>query len=100
MVHPRCRPMRGNGHSRFRPEAGARRLHAWRIDHGSRPAPQPTFQTTTPMTTIPPPPPTAIRLNRFIADIGLGSRRDADDLIEAGRVTVNGRVAVIGATVA
>jgi len=41
----------------------------------------------------------SMRLNRFIADTGQGSRRDADDLIEAGRVTVNGTVAVIGATV-
>ena len=43
--------------------------------------------------------PGSIRLNRFIADTGAGSRRDADDLIEAARVTVNGIVAVIGQTI-
>jgi 23S rRNA pseudouridine2604 synthase len=50
------------------------------------------------MTTTPDKP-ASIRLNRFIADTGAGSRRDADDLIEAGRVTVNGVVAVIGQTI-
>lgn len=34
-----------------------------------------------------------VRLNAFIARSGLCSRRDADRLIEAGRVTVNGRAA-------
>ena len=32
-----------------------------------------------------------IRLNKFIADSGVTSRRGADSLIEAGRVKVNGR---------
>lgn len=34
----------------------------------------------------------AIRLNKFLADAGLASRRGADALIQAGRVTVNGAV--------
>jgi 23S rRNA pseudouridine2605 synthase len=32
-----------------------------------------------------------MRLNRFLAAAGLGSRRDCDELIAAGRVTINGR---------
>lgn len=37
-----------------------------------------------------------MRLNRFIADAGVASRRKADELIKAGEVTVNGKPAVIG----
>lgn len=37
-----------------------------------------------------------IRLNKFIADAGIASRRDADKLIEQGKVTVNGRLAEPG----
>jgi 23S rRNA pseudouridine2605 synthase len=33
-----------------------------------------------------------IRLNRYIANSGICSRRDADELIEAGQITVNGEV--------
>ena len=33
-----------------------------------------------------------IRLNRFIANAGVCSRREADGLIEAGQITVNGKV--------
>jgi 23S rRNA pseudouridine2605 synthase len=33
-----------------------------------------------------------LRLNRFLAAAGLGSRRHCDELISAGRVTINGRV--------
>ena len=33
-----------------------------------------------------------ISLNKFISETGFCSRRDADKLIEAGRVTVNGKV--------
>ena len=40
-----------------------------------------------------------LRLNKFLAErIGV-SRREADDLIAAGRVKVNGEVAAIGAKV-
>lgn len=34
----------------------------------------------------------AVRLNRFIANAGICSRREADDLIQAGLVEVNGKV--------
>jgi 23S rRNA pseudouridine2605 synthase len=33
-----------------------------------------------------------LRLNRFLAAAGLGSRRHCDELIGAGRVTINGKV--------
>jgi 23S rRNA pseudouridine2605 synthase len=36
------------------------------------------------------------RLQKILARAGLGSRRSCEQLIEAGRVSVNGRVAVIG----
>lgn len=35
---------------------------------------------------------TPIRLNRYIANAGVCSRRDADKLIETGEITVNGKV--------
>ena len=37
-----------------------------------------------------------IRLNKFISDSGLCSRREADKFIEMGRVTVNGQQPIIG----
>jgi 23S rRNA pseudouridine2605 synthase len=33
-----------------------------------------------------------LRLNRFLASAGIGSRRHCDELIAAGRVTINGKV--------
>ncbi len=36
------------------------------------------------------------RLNKYMSEIGYCSRRDADRLIEAGRIKVNGEVATIG----
>lgn len=41
----------------------------------------------------------AIRLNKFLSEKGICSRREADRLIEAGKVTVNGQAAVMGAKV-
>lgn len=38
----------------------------------------------------------AIRLNKLISETGICSRREADRLIEQGKVTVNGIVAVMG----
>ena len=35
-----------------------------------------------------------VRLNKFIAQSGVASRRKADQLIESGQVTVNGRVII------
>ena len=40
-----------------------------------------------------------IRLNKYIAECGVCSRRDADKLIEAGRIYVNGTVAEMGCRV-
>ena len=40
--------------------------------------------------------PGAIRINKFFTEHGLASRRGADRLIEEGRVTINGRQAVLG----
>ena len=40
-----------------------------------------------------------VRLQRFLASAGLGSRRACEQLIVAGRVRVNGRVAALGARV-
>jgi pseudouridine synthase len=40
-----------------------------------------------------------VRLNRYLASAGVGSRRAVDELIRAGRVTVNGAVAELGAAV-
>ena len=37
-----------------------------------------------------------VRLNKYLADQGLASRRDADALISGGRVKVNGKTAVLG----
>ncbi|NEM97530.1 23S rRNA pseudouridine(2604) synthase RluF [Pontibacter burrus] len=41
----------------------------------------------------------ATRLNKFISDSGICSRREADKLIEQGRVTVNGKQPEVGAKV-
>ncbi|WP_034452253.1 pseudouridine synthase [Butyrivibrio sp. AE2032] len=40
-----------------------------------------------------------MRLNKFIASSGVCSRREADKLIESGRVTVNGAIPTAGADV-
>ncbi len=40
-----------------------------------------------------------MRINRFFTDLGICSRRKADAWIEAGRVTINGKPAVLGAQV-
>lgn len=37
-----------------------------------------------------------IRINKFFTEQGACSRREADSFIEGGRVTINGRVAVLG----
>ncbi|MFA5025615.1 MAG: pseudouridine synthase [Candidatus Shapirobacteria bacterium] len=39
---------------------------------------------------------TQIRLNKFLAQAGMASRRGADRLIEQGLVTINGKVAKLG----
>jgi 23S rRNA pseudouridine2604 synthase len=40
-----------------------------------------------------------VRLNKYISETGLCSRREADARIEAGRVTINGVVATLGTQV-
>jgi 23S rRNA pseudouridine2604 synthase len=40
-----------------------------------------------------------VRLNKYISETGVCSRREADKLIEAGRVTCNGSLAVLGTQV-
>ena len=40
-----------------------------------------------------------MRINKFLADKGIASRRHADEIIAAGRVTINGVVATLGANV-
>ena len=40
-----------------------------------------------------------MRINKFLADKGIASRRHADKMIEACRVTINGELATLGATV-
>lgn len=40
-----------------------------------------------------------MRINKFISDSGVASRRGADKLIEEGKVKINGRVAKIGGQV-
>lgn len=40
-----------------------------------------------------------VRLNKYLADCGVCSRREADKLIEQGRVAVNGQTAVTGCRV-
>jgi 23S rRNA pseudouridine2604 synthase len=40
-----------------------------------------------------------MRLNKFLAETGACSRREADQWIEAGRVTINGAPAALGTQV-
>ncbi len=42
----------------------------------------------------------AMRINRLLSDSGVCSRREADRMIEEGRVTIDGRTAVLGDQVA
>ena len=37
-----------------------------------------------------------IRINKYLATQGVSTRRDADKLIEAGKVMINGRRAILG----
>ena len=40
-----------------------------------------------------------MRINKFLAENGLASRRHADEMIAAGRVQINGKIAVLGENV-
>ena len=37
-----------------------------------------------------------VRLNKFISEAGVASRRAADRMVDEGRITINGKVAVLG----
>ena len=41
----------------------------------------------------------AIRINKFLSDAGICSRRGADELIKEGRVSINGSLALLGSVV-
>lgn len=41
-----------------------------------------------------------MRINKYLAEKGVASRRHADEMIAAGRVTVNGKTAILGVDVA
>ena len=40
-----------------------------------------------------------MRINKFLAEKGVASRRHADEMIAAGRVQINGVLATLGASV-
>lgn len=40
-----------------------------------------------------------MRINKFLAEKGIASRRRADEMVSAGRITVNGVVATLGADI-
>ena len=40
-----------------------------------------------------------LRLQKFLAQAGLGSRRSSEQLIKDGKIVVNGEVAILGAKV-
>lgn len=40
-----------------------------------------------------------MRLQKYMAEAGIASRRKCEELIQAGRVKVNGQVAILGACV-
>ncbi len=40
-----------------------------------------------------------MRINKFLAEKGIASRRHADEMIQAGRVQINGELATLGANV-
>lgn len=40
-----------------------------------------------------------MRINKFLAEKGIASRRHADEMISAGRITINGALATLGADV-
>ena len=37
-----------------------------------------------------------MRINKFLAEQGVASRRESDNIIQEGRITINGKVAVLG----
>lgn len=41
-----------------------------------------------------------MRINKFLAEKGIASRRHADEMIQAGRIKINGEIALLGTDVA
>lgn len=69
----------------------------WRRAQAPSPTSSPTPQPTPALRRAPAPPASAlVRLNKRMADLGLASRREADDWIARGWVRVQGRVAQLG----
>lgn len=40
-----------------------------------------------------------MRINKFLAENGIASRRHADEMVSAGRIKINGQTALLGADV-
>ena len=79
----------------FKKDNGYKRNDSYNRNEGYRKPykkPYGNYQSNTPSVEYAPTPATEIRLNKYIADAGICSRRNADMYISAGNVTVNGEV--------
>lgn len=79
----------------FKKDNGYKRNDNYNRNEGFRKPykkPYGNYQSNTPSVEYAPTPATEIRLNKYIADAGICSRRNADMYISAGNVTVNGEV--------
>lgn len=79
----------------FKNDNGYKRNDNYNRNEGYRKSykkPYGNYQSNTPSVEYAPTPATEIRLNKYIADAGICSRRNADMYISAGNVTVNGEV--------
>ena len=79
----------------FKKDNGYKRNDSYNRNEGYRKPykkPNGNYQSNTPSVEYAPTPATEIRLNKYIADAGICSRRNADMYISAGNVTVNGEV--------
>ena len=79
----------------FKKDNGYKRNDNYNRNEGYRKPykkPYGNYQSNTPSVEYAPAPATEIRLNKYIADAGICSRRNADMYMSAGNVTVNGEV--------
>ena len=79
----------------FKKDNGYKRNDNYNRNEGYRKPykkPYGNYQSNTPSVEYTPAPTAEIRLNKYIADAGICSRRNADMYISAGNVTVNGEV--------